>query len=184
MKVQRRIAPEVSAGSMADIAFLLLIFFLVTTTIASDKGLGMLLPPNEREPTDLHDRNVFAIILNSRNDLLVENEPKNLESLKEEAKGFINNQKKKKNWSDSPKIAVISIKTDRGTEYLQYIKVLDEVKAAYHELRADALGISLEEYLALEEADQLDEKMLKKLEDVRTQFPMRISEAEPSAVRN
>ncbi len=68
---------EVNAGSMADIAFLLLIFFLVTTQIATNKGLTMVLPP-KRQPEDpiikLHDRNIFKIQINTEDKILVENE--------------------------------------------------------------------------------------------------------------
>ena len=89
--------PEVSSGSMADIAFLLLIFFLVTTTIANDKGILLMLPPPDDEQEDLeidiHQRNIFKILANSKDQLLVEDEPfrKDPSELKEEVKKFILN---------------------------------------------------------------------------------------------
>src|SRR4028119_1845966 len=94
-KKKNRAIPEINASSMADIAFLLLIFFLVTTTIGADKGLNMLLPPkkDESQPVDvkLKDRNVFKVIVNSKNQLLVEDEPMDIRILKEGAKKFLSN---------------------------------------------------------------------------------------------
>jgi biopolymer transport protein ExbD len=74
-KPTNRAIPEINASSMADIAFLLLIFFPVTTTIGADKGVQMLLPPKktlDNLPSDVHDRNLFKVIINSKNELLVE----------------------------------------------------------------------------------------------------------------
>ncbi|NJO03213.1 MAG: biopolymer transporter ExbD [Bacteroidia bacterium] len=158
---------EVNAGSMADIAFLLLIFFLVTTTIASDKGLSILLPP-KREEDELNefkmkDRNVFKVLVNSRNQLLVEEEPLSLDQLREAAKEFINNKGREPEMSDSPQEAAVSFKTDRGTRYDVYIRVLDEIKASYNELRAEYLGISLDEYLQFNESEAVkDDALIRK----------------------
>lgn len=152
---------------MADIAFLLLIFFLVTTTIASDKGLSILLPPKREEDAlnefKMKDRNVFKVLVNSKNQLLVEEEPMRLDQLKEAAKEFIDNKGKDKEMSDSPQAAAVSYKTDRGTNYSVYIRVLDELKAAYNELRAESLGWTLDEYLNYDEKTAMeDEKIVKK----------------------
>jgi biopolymer transport protein ExbD len=83
LKSKRNLDTQVNAGSMADIAFLLLIFFLVTTTIAQDKGLGVLLPPSDdsRPDVPINDRNVCMILVNSRNQLLVEGEPMPVKNL-------------------------------------------------------------------------------------------------------
>ena len=73
----KRSAPEVNAGSMADIAFLLLIFFLVTTTIETDSGLNRKLPPMEDvvDPPVIKQKNIFTVVVNKNNDLLVEEKP-------------------------------------------------------------------------------------------------------------
>ena len=86
----KRSAPEVNAGSMADIAFLLLIFFLVTTTIETDSGLNRKLPPMEDvvDPPIIKERNIFTVVVNKNNDLLVEEEPMKLEKLREAAVAF------------------------------------------------------------------------------------------------
>ena len=181
-KKKSRSTPEINASSMADIAFLLLVFFLVTTTIGADKGLNMLLPPKKTEetpPVDLKDRNVFKVIVNSKNQLLVEDEPMSIDILKEEAKKFLSNNNADPTMSESPEKAVVSLKTDRGTEYKVYIKVLDELIAAYNELRAEKLGISVERYLDLDEKNPKEDKMLEYAQKV---YPRRLSEAEPTSI--
>jgi biopolymer transport protein ExbD len=143
---------EVNASSMADIAFLLLIFFLVTTTIASDKGLTIILPPKKEERTDvkLNERNVYVVLVNSRNQLLVEGSPMALGELRQNVKKFILNYGADKNLSDSPKDAAVSFKTDRGTKHSIYLRVYDEIKAAYAEIRAEKLGMSVKDYIAFD----------------------------------
>ncbi len=168
-KARRGDGQEVNAGSMADIAFLLLIFFLVTTTIASDKGLSILLPPKREDDAlnefKMKDRNVYKVLINSRNQLLVEGEPLRLGQLRAGAKEFIDNKGKDETLSESPQEAAVSFKTDRGTSYAVYVRVLDEIKAAYNELRAEKLGMSLDEYLNFDEKEALeDEKLLKKVQ--------------------
>ena len=178
----RKNSAEVNAGSMADIAFLLLIFFLVTTTIGADKGLNMLLPPKKEDvPQDvnLKDRNVFKVIVNSKNQLLVEDEPMSIDILKEEAKKFLSNNGGDPSMSESPDKAVVSLKTDRGTEYKVYIRVLDELIAAYNELRAEKLGISVDRYLQLDEKIEKEDKML---DYAQKAYPRRLSEAEPTSI--
>ena len=181
IKKKKRPAVEVDSSSMADIAFLLLIFFLVTTTIASDKGLLMQLPPdtNETPPVKLKQKNIFKVLVNSNDDLLVEDNPMEVANIREECKEFLKNRGKNPKSSDSPKAAIVSIKTDRGTSYDAYIEILDEVKRAYHEVRAEHLGITLQQYLALDKDDKesKDGKMYAK---ARKEYPMQISEAEPS----
>jgi biopolymer transport protein ExbD len=183
-KKKNRAIPEINASSMADIAFLLLIFFLVTTTIGADKGINMLLPPKKEEnapdqQVKLKDRNVFKVIVNSRNQLLVEDEPMAVDRLREEAKKFLSNNGADPASSESPQEAVVSLKTDRGTQYDVYLRVLDELSAAYNELRAEKLGISIDRYLNLDPKLTKEDEMLKYAQKV---YPRRLSEAEPTSV--
>ena len=136
-RTRDRMNNEINAGSMADIAFLLLIFFLVTTTIAEDKGVLVLLPPwSEEEPETLtmKKRNVFSILVNANNQLLVRGELADVEDLRERTKIFINNPYNDESMSEAPNKAIVSIQNDRGTKYETYISVYNEVKAAYREL--------------------------------------------------
>ena len=146
----RRKAPEVNAGSMADIAFLLLIFFLVTTTIETDSGLNRKLPPMEDvvDPPIIKERNIFTVVVNKFNQLLVEEKPLELTELRNEAVKFLDNGGGKgeeacsyclgdrdPDSSDNPEKAVISLKNDRETDYKVYIAVQNELVAAYNVLR-------------------------------------------------
>lgn len=144
----KREAPEVNAGSMADIAFLLLIFFLVTTTIPKDSGISRKLPPidpNETTPPIIRQKNIFTVLINSRNQLMVEDELMEIKDLRAAAVEFLDNGgdgtctfcqgKKDPESSDNPDIAVISLKNDRETSYATYISVQNELVAAYNELR-------------------------------------------------
>ena len=95
----RREAPEINGGSMADIAFMLLIFFLVATTMNIDSGIMRKLPPiveDQQDDIDIKERNVFVVLINSNDQLLVENEILNIKHLKEKAKEFIANKEKQK----------------------------------------------------------------------------------------
>lgn len=184
MKRTKKELQEVNAGSMADIAFLLLIFFLVTTTILHDKGLSILLPPEriDNVPSTPHPkRNVFKILVNSHHKLLVEDSPLSIDQLKEKTKEFITNYKKDPNLSDHPQKAIVSFKADRGTEYSMYIQILDEIKGAYHELRAEKMGITLEEYLNFD-IKNTSLSLLKKYEAVKKEYPIRLSEAESNSI--
>lgn len=171
-----RMKNEINAGSMADIAFLLLIFFLVTTTIVEDKGVLVKLPPwSDEEPdiTKLKERNVFSVLVNANNDLLVRDQPVQIAKLKERAKEFIANPQRREDLAESPTKAIISLKNDRGTKYGTYLKVYNELKAAYNELRNElAMKRYQKEYEFLT-ADQRKE--------VRNAIPLIISEAEPTA---
>lgn len=132
-----RMKNEINAGSMADIAFLLLIFFLVTTTIVEDKGITVKLPPwSEEEPdiTRLKERNVYAVLVNAQNQLLVRGQPMRVQDLKENAKEFIANPNRREDLAERPTRAIISLKNDRGTNYKTYLEVYNELKAAYNEL--------------------------------------------------
>ncbi len=171
-----------NAGSMADIAFLLLIFFLVTTTIASDKGLAIQLPPkpdpNEPPPDiKLNERNIFAILLNSQDRMLVEGEPmQDISVLQEQIKTFVLNNGRDPESSESPQKAIVSFKTDRGTSYEKYIEVYDEVKGAYYEIYAEDLGTTAE----VIRTGDFEPSMKEKYDELRKEIPMSISIAEPS----
>lgn len=168
---------EVNAGSMADIAFLLLIFFLVTTTIAEDKGIRVKLPPwSEEEPdiTQLKKRNVYSVLVNAQNQLLVRGEPMNIRSLRDNAKEFISNPYQKEDLAEKPTRAIISLKNDRGTNYQTYLEVYNELKAAYDELW-DELSMKLYNIHYSEDLD------LAKKKAIKNQIPMVLSEAEPTA---
>ena len=98
-----RKSPEINAGSMADIAFLLLIFFLVTTTMNVDKGLTRMLPPpknDQNEPAKINERNIFTVRINSNDMLLVESEISSIEELREKCKEFFLNPNNNENLSE------------------------------------------------------------------------------------
>ncbi|CAN0602746.1 unnamed protein product, partial [Ectocarpus sp. 12 AP-2014] len=140
-------APEVSAGSMADIAFLLLIFFLVTTTIETDAGLDRMLPPIEPPDTDvvIKQKNIFQVNINKNGQLLADDELIELKDLRSKAMAFLDNGgdgtcsycqgRKNAESSDNPSKAIISLKNDRETKYSTYITVQNELVGAYNDLR-------------------------------------------------
>jgi biopolymer transport protein ExbD len=143
----KRSAPEVNAGSMADIAFLLLIFFLVTTTIPKDSGINRKLPPMEENEEDviIKQKNIFTVLLNGKDQLLVEDEIMEVKKLRAAAVRFLDNNgdgscdyckgAKDASSSDNPDKAIISLKNERETSYGVYITVQNELVAAYNELR-------------------------------------------------
>lgn len=178
----RRTPVEVNAGSMADIAFLLLIFFLVTTKIPNEKGLPILLPPkSDNQPTvEMKEKNILTVLVNAKNQLLVEKEPLNIKDLRETTIKFLENRGKDLKSSESPQKAVVSIKTDRGTEYNTYVQVMNEIQAAYNTLRAKHMGTSLEDYLAFDKK-KASKKMMDKYKAAKKEYPLRISEAEQTA---
>jgi len=166
---------EVNAGSMADIAFLLLIFFLVTTTIVNDQGILVKLPPlelNPQPPQPIIDRNVLSVKVNKENALLVEGEPADIKQLKEMTINFILNPTQSELLARKPTQAVVSLQNDRGTNYSAYLSVYNELKAAYNEIWADyALNNFGKPYASLAATEQ---------KSIRDQFPLVISEAEPT----
>ncbi len=181
---KERESTEINASSMADIAFLLLIFFLVTTTIASDKGITMVLPPKvDVPPPPVKQKNVFTVALNSADKLLVEDEPMDPSEVKEACRAFLTNNGRDPKSSDSPIKAIVSIKTDRGTTYEIYARVLDDIKTVYYELRAESVGISYEDYLTIlntKKGDRTPEDQ-DLYDAAKTNYPLQISEAEPSS---
>ena len=155
--------PEINAGSMADIAFLLLIFFLVTTTIEKDSGIPRQLPPlDQDQPIDvvIKEKNVFQVNLNKNNQIFVktagEEKIIELKDIREMAIAFIDNGggignpaegetegkrcdycrgERKQSSSDHPNKAIISLQADGETEYGSYVEVQNELMAAYNFLR-------------------------------------------------
>ena len=141
-------APEVNAGSMADIAFLLLIFFLVTTTIQTDQGINRKLPPiddTEQDPPPIKEKNIFTVLINKNDQLLVDDRPMELSDLRQAAIDFLDNGgdgtcsyckgARDIASSDNPDKAVISLQNDAETSYEAYISVQNELVAAYYFLR-------------------------------------------------
>jgi len=204
----RRKSPEVNAGSMADIAFLLLIFFLVTTTIETDSGINRKLPPMEEQidPPIIRQKNIFTVVVNKNNQLLVEEELTDIKDLRNLAVDFLDNGggsgeeacdycqgNRDPRSSDNPDKAIISLKNDRETEYKVYIAVQNELVAAYNVLRnREFARLYPNEALTYVEADlrysdprtSPDEKssLKEKLDVIKALYPQKLSEAEPSKV--
>jgi biopolymer transport protein ExbD len=175
-KTRDRMNNEINAGSMADIAFLLLIFFLVTTTIAEDKGILVKLPPwSDEEPdiTKLKERNVFSVLVNAQNQLLVREEPARIGELRERAKEFIMNPTNRPDLAEGPRNAIISLKNDRGTDYETYLAVYNELKGAYDELWNELSERRYGEPYS-------DEMPFAQRKAIRDEIPMVLSEAEPT----
>lgn len=175
--MSKREVPEINTASMADMAFLLLVYFLFTTTIDSDKGLQILLPPkveNNQSVAHPKKRNVLNVLVNGRDQLLVRGELTELKDLTELVKRHVGNFGTDPNFSESPSKAIISIKNDRGTSYEMYIKVQNELKRGYSELRNnEALSVYGRPYNELNDAQK---------ESISKKFPQKISEAEPENV--
>lgn len=180
---------EISAGSMADIAFLLLMFFLVATTIDIDTGIARKLPyPDDSpNPPPIKKRNLMVVNINKNNELMVNEKHFDIRNLREKAKEFILNENNNKNLPElyefnipqfgnvkSTKKHVISLQNDRGTSYDMYLKVQNELVAAYNELRNEyALKKLRTNYTDLSKTYQ---------KAIREIYPNHISEAEPRDV--
>lgn len=183
-----RKTPEVPATSLADIAFMLLIFFLVTTTMDVDSGLRRKLPQwvdkeQLNDDAEIKERNVFVVLVNKNNDLLVEGDYERIDNLRERAKEFMANPYDDENLPEKEPVevpffgermiskGVISLRNDLDTQYGTYLAVQNELVAAINELR-DELATEKwgKPYLDLEKDQQ---NAVKKI------FPQKISEAEP-----
>ena len=146
LKKKPRVGGEIPTSSMADIAFLLLIFFLVTTTIDVDTGIGMVLPPKLEDdviPPPIRERNVLKILVNEAGLVLVEDQPSAVQLIRQEVMTHVLNEGVDPRYAESAGKALISIKTSRETPYSAYVNVLDEVWMAYFEMwdsEARALG--------------------------------------------
>lgn len=199
-------APEVNAGSMADIAFLLLIFFLVTTTIETDAGLDRMLPPIEPPDQDvvIKQKNIFQVNINKNGQLLADEELIDIKDLREKAKAFLDNGgapqgspdycsycqgARDASSSDNPSKAIISLKNDRETKYSTYITVQNELVGAYNDLRnreaqrlfnQDFTDMEAE-YLNPETSDDVKDQLKEKVKRIQDLFPQKLSEAETSS---
>jgi biopolymer transport protein ExbD len=203
----RRDLPEINAGSMADIAFLLLIFFLVTTTMDVDTGISRRLPEKQREdqpkPPKLKEKNVFVVTVNRNNQILVEGEIyMTVDKLRAEAIKFLDNGGGLGNpidgaepalcdWcegaknpasSDHPNKAVIALESNRGTSYGTYIAVQNELVGAYTDLRNKLsnklYGVSYIKLLK-DNKNSPSESLKSKIDNIKKKYPQIISEMEP-----
>ncbi|WP_370226014.1 ExbD/TolR family protein [Mesoflavibacter sp.] len=199
----KRSAPEVNAGSMADIAFLLLIFFLVTTTIEVDSGINSKLPPDIPPPeVKIKQKNIFTVELNKSNQMLVEGDLMEIKDLKAAALKFIDNGggqsaegercdycsgERNPESSDHPTKAIISITHSRATDYETFITVYDQLVSAYSELRErlsqKLYNRSFKEMEATyddsKSSEFKSEKLKDKIENIKKKYPRIISKAEP-----
>lgn len=179
--LKKRSRPQINAGSMADIAFLLLVFFLVATTMNNDFGIQRKLPAINPEPgKQIPERNILTVLVNSNDKILIEDDYVQLNEIEAIAKAFIENNGKgdcshceglkNPSSSDHPKKAVISLQNDRKTSYSTYIAVQNELTAAYTQLRnreaKKRYGVEL---------DELESHQKK---EIAALFPLIISEAE------
>lgn len=190
----KRPPQEINASSMADIAFLLLVFFLVTTTMDSDWGLQRVLPPpiteEDPNPPKIKDRNIFVVLANANDQLLVEGELMDITQLREAAKEFIENAKDDPNLPEKVDTQipffgnyrvskqVISLQNDNGTSYDLYINVQNELAAAYNDLREE---LAMKKFGA-SYSSLIEKKENDKVKAIRSIYPSRISEAEPKNV--
>ncbi|MBO0322956.1 biopolymer transporter ExbD [Muricauda sp. CAU 1633] len=194
--------PEVNAGSMADIAFLLLIFFLVATSIETDVGLDRKLPPNDTSPPiPIAERNIFRVALNKNNELFVEDGIMQLKDLQAAAIAFLDNGagtigskeycdycqgERNAESSENPDKAIISFNSDREASYGMYVSVQNELTSAYNTLRnREAVRLFNQDYVSMEKAYYAPEtaveakiSLKKNIEQIRQMFPMKLIEAE------
>ncbi|MFT6722272.1 MAG: biopolymer transport protein TolR [Flavobacteriaceae bacterium] len=202
---KRGAPPEVNAGSMADIAFLLLIFFLVTTTIETDAGLDRMLPPIEPPETDvvIKQKNIFEVIINKNGQLFADEELVEISQLREKAMGFLDNGgapsgtadycnfcqgSRNASSSDNPTKAIISLKNDRETPYGTYITVQNEIVGAYNDLRnREAQRLYKRDFTSMEAAylnpetvESVRDELKDKVKAIQDLFPQKFSEAETS----
>jgi len=209
----RRENPEINAGSMADIAFLLLIFFLVTTTMDVDSGISKKLaekPPKNYDPPKIKEKNIFQISINRNNELFVDGDVMELKDLKAAAIKFVDNgggvgnpmpgETKGKECdycggerdpgsSDHPNKAIISIESDRATEYGTYVTVQNELLSAYSELRnklcQKKYGISFTELEeSYKDSGRKDQDLKRKVESIKSSYPQIITDLDPTSDGN
>nr|WP_298794016.1 biopolymer transporter ExbD [uncultured Allomuricauda sp.] len=194
--------PEVNAGSMADIAFLLLIFFLVTTTIQTDVGIDRKLPPKDTTPPiKIPEKNIFRVSLNKNDKLLIEGDILSIEELRTRTINFLDNGgsapgdakycdyckgEHNAKSSDSPQEAIIAFNSDRAASYGMYVRVQNELTAAYTELRnreaKRLFNMGFEDmerrYFDAKTSAKVKEKLKAEITQIRDMYPMKLSEAE------
>ena len=182
--------PEINASSMADVAFLLLIFFLVATTMDIDSGLNRVLPPwseKQTEAPDIKERNLMLVHVNKYDQIAVQGELVQVNQLKDRAKEWVLNRENDKNLPEKKKETidligsyevsqgVISLQNDRGTSYEMYIKVQNELTRAFNEIRDELSKAHFGRVFADLEKTQQDA--------IAKAVPMKISEAEPQNIK-
>lgn len=197
MARKKREVQEINASSMADIAFLLLVFFLVTTTFDSDYGIQRSLPakPSEEvKPPEINKRNVFIVLVNRNDEMYVNGEVGDVNLLKEDVKNFIlnptDNEKlsnkklvKSTKWGKDIYVSkgVVALQTDRNTSYKRYIEIQNQLAGAFNEMKNDLaqreFKVSYDELKEL--AKKGDEKAKAKAEAVDEAIPLSISETSP-----
>lgn len=185
-----RKTPEINASSMADIAFLLLIFFLVATTMDIDSGLNRVLPPwseEQGDAPDIKERNLMLVHVNKYDQIAVQGEVVTISQLKDRAKEWVLNRNNDKNLPEKKNMdieligkyavsqGVISLQNDRGTSYEMYIKVQNELTRAFNEIRDELSKAHFGKLFADLEKEQQDA--------VSKAVPMKISEAEPQNIK-
>ncbi|MEY3039482.1 MAG: hypothetical protein RLZZ593_624 [Bacteroidota bacterium] len=204
---RRGAPPEVNAGSMADIAFLLLIFFLVTTTIETDAGLDRMLPPIEPPDSDvvIKQKNIFMVNVNKYGQILADEQPVELADLRSSVIAFLDNGGLSKSEatqdnpfcdycqglrdvssSDNPEKAIVSLKSDRETKYGVYIAVQNEIVGAYNDLRnREAQRLYRRNFTEMEDLynnpetpSEIREELKEKVKRIQDLFPQKFSEAE------
>ena len=189
MAKEKRKVPGLNATSTADISFILLIFFLVTTSMDTDTGLARRLPPppeneNSEAEIDVKERNVLNVKVNSLGQIMVNGDMLDISLLCDRAKEFVKNENNDPNLPEKhakniPLLGmcavtdkhVISVQTDRGTSYNVYFQIQNELVRAYNELRNELSKAKFGKlYANLTEEQQ---------EAIRGYYPQKISEAEP-----
>ena len=183
--------PSLNTTSSADIAFLLLIFFLVSTTMDVDKGIQRRLPPmpdenQKQQDVKVNRRNIVVVRINAQDRILAGGEPMDVTQVKNKIKEFITNpanseslpEKEMKDIEGFGQYAVskgvVSLQNDRGTSYSAYLRVQNEIVKAFNEIRDDFAMVNYGSKYA-----DLDEEKQK---IVREAVPQSISEAEPKDV--
>ena len=183
--------PEINSSSTADMAFLLLCFFMMTTTMDQDKGLQRRLPPmpdpnQKAEDQKVNRRNIIVVKINSADRLLAGSEPMDVSQLKDKIKEFLTNPNNDPSLPEKEEIdienfgpymvskGVISLQNDRGTSYQAYMAVQNELVKAVNELRDD---FAMANFAKLYSKCNEDEQAV-----VRKAVPQNISEAEPKDV--
>ncbi|MCC4212311.1 ExbD/TolR family protein [Leeuwenhoekiella parthenopeia] len=170
-----RTTTSVNAGSMADIAFLMLIFFLTTTTIETDKGLSQTLPDpclTKDCTAEIAERNLLRISINGNGEYLINERVIQLEELSTQVVNFVMNTEKSAVKPSKPENAVVNLELSRELDYGTYIQVLDGVKQAYQQMRSD---YSFERFSKA--LDQLNER---ELEQVLQAYPLNLGESAPA----
>jgi biopolymer transport protein ExbD len=167
LKRRQRVEAEIPSASMADIAFELMIFFLVATTFDVDTGIGLVLPPaaETTEQVKVKQSDIAKLLVNAAGEILLDGELITIPQISETIKNKI---------KQNPKL-IVSIKTDRETNYSRYIEVLDELKLAYNDLR--------EEYSLRTYGKSFKDLNRDQQEEVKKAIPIRISIAEPEEVK-